>query len=94
MKFELNEETKELWLYSFYSFRFQHIVYFWGGIREPSRKKGGLFSELTVTSLRKPMRFETKKRKNGGAGGAGVGTLPQHGATGVAAACSGGMRRH
>ena len=84
MKFKLNEETKELWLYSFYSFRFQHIVYFQGGIREPRRKKGGLFSELAVTSLRKPMRFETKKRKNGGAGG---GTLPQRGATG------GGVRR-
>ena len=48
-------------------------------------KKGGLFSELTVTSLQKPMRFETKKRKNGGAGG---GTLPKRGATG------GGVRRH
>ena len=69
---------------SFYSFRFQHAVYFWGGIREPRRKKGGLFSELAVTSLRKPMRFETKKRKNGGAGG---GTLPQRGAA------SGGVRR-
>ena len=58
-----------------------------GWNQRAKKKEGRAVSELTVTSLRKPMRFETKKRKNGGAGGAGVGTLPQRGATG------GGVRR-
>ena len=55
-----------------------------GWNQRAKKKEGRAVSELTVTSLRKPMRFETKKRKNGGAGG---GTLPQRGATG------GGVRR-
>ena len=33
---------------------------------ESQGKEGRVVSELTVTSLRKPMRFKTKKRKNGG----------------------------
>ena len=63
-----------------------------GWNQRAKKKEGRVVSELTVTSLRKPMRFETKKRKNGGAGG---GTLPQRGATGggvrqsAAAGCGG-----
>ena len=80
-KKQKNEGTKEelsLAHIFFYPFRFQRTD------QRAKKKEGRAVSELTVTSLRKPMRFETKKRKNGGAGG---GTLPQRGTTG------GGLRR-
>ena len=48
-----------------YSLTTQHAVNFWGGIREPTRKKGELFSELDMPLLPTDeiQNEETKERR-------------------------------